>query len=105
MLFPTATNAHESPAPANLYPYRSRRESAPSSLLLQRDRQFQTRAASLLTAQSFRQTDLRWPVAAATNHFLALKKPVSADSQRAGAVHQVQIPLPNSLRRPIAGRP
>src|SRR5437667_230320 len=86
--------------PASSRAYRSRQESAPSNPSPQRDRQFQTPAASPPFGQSSRRTVLLSQVAVAANRFPARAKSVSAGSQCAAAIRPARILLPGNPQLP-----
>src|SRR6266436_2148022 len=68
--FPLAANAHESPAPANPFLFRSLLGSIPWNPSAPRGPPFRMSAAFPPSARSFAQTALRSSTAAATYHFL-----------------------------------
>src|SRR5882672_1242561 len=83
--------AHESPAPSNLFPCRSRPGSKPSNPSPQRDPPSQTLSAFRQPFQSSLQTDLPQPIGSSKPNSLFPNRSASANSPRAAAARPTQI--------------
>src|SRR5262249_32608457 len=98
-------NGRESPVPAGLSRFRSRRESTPWNPWAPRDPPFRRRGAFRRSAQSFARTALRWPSAAARSRFLSRELQVSTSWRRVFAVPPIQSLSPDSPWHPVAALP
>src|SRR5579859_136083 len=103
--FARAATARESPAPSNLFPFRSRQESARSNPPQRRGLPFRTRAAFPPCGQSSVRIVPPSPSAVATNHFLFRASPASTSSPRVAVVLPIRIPSPNNPPRRVAKPP
>src|SRR6267142_1532606 len=104
-LFPLAANAHESPAPANPFLFRSRQGSISWNPSAPRGPPFRKSAAFPPSARSFAQTALRSLTGAARYHFLFPALPASRDSLPAAATPPIRIPSPDNPPHQVAALP
>src|SRR6266446_2668397 len=103
--FPLAANAHESPAPANPFLFRSLLGSIPWNPSAPRGPPSRTSGAFPPSVRSFAQTALRSSIAAATSHFPFPASPASKDSPPAAAIPPIRILLPNNPPPQVAALP
>src|SRR6266850_1234409 len=103
--FPLAANAHESPAPANPFLFRSLLGSIPWNPSAPRGPPSRTSGAFPPSVRSFAQTALRSSIAAATSHFPFPASPASKDSPPAAVIPPIRILLPNNPPPQVAALP